>query len=111
MKTERSRRTALRNGSRSELVALLDLGSSALRLVRARIVPRGAFLILEEGRAQIRLASGGQSSLPQRAVRETLRAVDAFLDSARRRDGARVIALATAAVRDAHNAEALLGPL
>jgi exopolyphosphatase/guanosine-5'-triphosphate,3'-diphosphate pyrophosphatase len=95
----------------SEVVALLDLGSNAVRLLLARIRPGRGFAILEEERVQTRLGSGGQGTLPDAAVRKTLRAIAAFVEPARRRGIARVIALATAAVREARNAETLLEPL
>lgn len=60
---------------------------------------------------QTRLAGGRHGRLPEPAVCKTLRAVHAFLDLPRRRHVARVIALATAAVRDADNADLLLAPL
>jgi exopolyphosphatase/guanosine-5'-triphosphate,3'-diphosphate pyrophosphatase len=91
-------------------VALIDLGSNAARFLLARIQPRG-FAIVDEQRAPTRLGGARDGRLPARAVRETLRAVDAFLDLARRHKATRVIALATAAVRDADNADTLLEPL
>lgn len=96
---------------RSELVALLDLGSNAARFVLARIRSGRGFTILEEEREQTRLAGGRRGRLPGSAVRETLRAAHAFVEAAWRRGDARVIVLATAAVRDADNAETLLEPL
>jgi hypothetical protein len=93
------------------MVALLDLGSNAARFLLASIRPGRGFTILEEGRVQTRLAGGRHGRLPEPAVSKTLRAVHTFLDPSRRRDGARVIVLATAAVRDADNAELLLEPL
>jgi len=60
---------------------------------------------------QTRLAGGRHGRLPEPAVRKTLRAVHAFLDPSRHRDVPRVIALATAAVREADNADVLLEPL
>jgi exopolyphosphatase/guanosine-5'-triphosphate,3'-diphosphate pyrophosphatase len=101
-----------RGGSRlAELVALLDLGSNAARFLLVRIRPGLGFTILEEGRVQTRLAGGRHGRLPEPAVRKTLRAVHAFLDPSRHREVARVVALATAAVRDADNADVLLEPL
>ena len=95
----------------SELVALLDLGSNAARFVLVKIHPGRGFEILEERRFQTRLAGDRYGRLPGPAVRKTLRAVHAFLEPVRRRGISRVIALATAAVRDADNAESLLAPL
>jgi len=95
----------------SEVIALLDLGSNALRLVLARIRPGRGFTILEEERVPTRLAGGGRGTLPEAAVRKTLRAIAAFVEPAQRRGIGGVIALATAAVREADNAEELLEPL
>jgi exopolyphosphatase/guanosine-5'-triphosphate,3'-diphosphate pyrophosphatase len=95
----------------SELIVLVDLGSNAVRLALVKIRPGRGFTILEEQRVQTRLAGGRNGRLPGPAVRETLRAVHAFLASTGSRRVARVIALATAAVRDADNADLLLAPL
>jgi exopolyphosphatase/guanosine-5'-triphosphate,3'-diphosphate pyrophosphatase len=93
------------------VIALLDLGSNAARFMLVKIRPGRGFVILEEERVQTRLAGSGRTTLPAPAVRKTLRAIHGFLEPARRRGIARVVALATSAVRDADNAELLLGPL
>src|SRR5262245_53005664 len=95
----------------SEVIALLDLGSNAARFMLVKVRPGRSFAILEEERVQTRLAGGGRASLPVSAVRRTLRAIHRFLEPARRHGITRVIALATAATREADNAELLLGPL
>jgi len=91
--------------------ALLDLGSNAARFLLVEIRPGRGFEILEEHRVQTRLGGDRYGRLPGPAVRKTLRAVHAFLEPAHRSGISRVITLATAAVRDADNAESLLGPL
>jgi len=92
-------------------VALLDLGSNAARFLLVKIRPGRGFEILEERRIQTRLGGDRHGRLPGPAVRKTLRAAHAFLAPVRRRNSTRVIALATAAVRDADNADSLLVPL
>jgi exopolyphosphatase/guanosine-5'-triphosphate,3'-diphosphate pyrophosphatase len=92
-------------------VALLDLGSNAARFLLVEIRPGRGFEILKERRVQTRLGGDRSGRLPGPAVRKTLRAAHAFLEPGRRRGISRVIALATAAVRDADNAESLLTPL
>jgi exopolyphosphatase/guanosine-5'-triphosphate,3'-diphosphate pyrophosphatase len=94
----------------SELIALLDLGSNAVRMSLVKIRPGRGFTILEEGRVQTRLAGGRDRRLPERAVRETLRAIHGFLARVQPRV-TRILAVTTAAVRDADNAERLLTPL
>lgn len=96
----------------SELVAVVDLGSTAVRLLLARIVPDVGYRILAQERVPTRLGGGPPGMLPRAAIDGTLRAVHRFFTryTANGR-GPRVIAVATSAVRDAGNRERLLGPL
>jgi exopolyphosphatase / guanosine-5'-triphosphate,3'-diphosphate pyrophosphatase len=96
----------------AELVAVVDLGSAAVRFLLARINPDSGFHLLVEEREPTRLGGGKTGVLPREAVHETLRAVHRFfarhsLDGR----GPRVIAIATSAVREARNREQLLEPL
>src|SRR5262245_8837613 len=95
----------------SERLAVLDVGSNALRLVLARLTPGVEFRVLRQERIQTRLAGNRRGLLPRAAVDQTLRAVRRFLAEVRRARPPRVLAVATAAVRDAPNAERLLGAL
>jgi exopolyphosphatase/guanosine-5'-triphosphate,3'-diphosphate pyrophosphatase len=102
----------------TEMVALLDFGSNAVRFVLARVKRGSGFRLLREERTQTRLGGGRPGTLPPAAVDETLRAVRRFMRDVRRDqqkwdDGhsLKIIAIATSAVRDADNRERLLGPL
>lgn len=95
----------------AERLAVLDLGSNAVRLVLARVTPGVEFRVLCQERVQTRLAADRRGVLPRRAIDETIRAILAFLREVRRDTPPRVVAIATAAVRDAPNADRLLGPL
>jgi exopolyphosphatase/guanosine-5'-triphosphate,3'-diphosphate pyrophosphatase len=95
----------------SELLALLELGSNATRCLLARIDPGIDFQILHQERVQTRLGDGEPGALPREAVDQTLAAVRGFLDRVRNGNGLRVVAVATAAVRDAANRDRLLDPL
>lgn len=102
----------------AELVALLDFGSNAVRFVLARIKPTVGFRVLYEERRQTRLGGGRSGTLPRGAVDATLRAVRQFLREIRFdfEDSddewpPRIIAVATAAVREAANPDRLLGPM
>ena len=99
--------------ARRRRVALVELGSNAVRLILARIRPRDRFDVLREERVQTRLGAGRPGTLPRRAVEETVDAVRRFLAEVRDGEEARprVLAVATSAVRDAVNREQLLGPL
>lgn len=96
----------------AELVAIVDLGSTAVRLLLARIVPGARYRVLVQERVPTRLGGGAPGTLPRAAVDETLRAVRHFFArySSRRR-GPRIVAVATSAVRDAAHRERLLSPL
>jgi len=94
-----------------ERVAVLDVGSNAVRFVLACVTPGVEFRVLRQERVQTRLAGSRRGLLPRAAVEQTIRAVRRFLAEVRRRGSPRVIAVATAAVRDAPNADRLLGAL
>ena len=95
-----------------ELVAVVDLGSTAVRFLLARIKPDSEAEVLVEERVPTRLGSGAPGILPREAMDETRRAVHRFFarNSLNGR-GPRIIAIATSAVRDARNRERLLEPL
>ena len=98
---------------RTDLVAIVDLGSAAVRFIIARIRPSARYFILVEERVPTRLGSGAPGTLPMRAIARTIRAVHRFFArySPQRREGPRIVAIATSAVRDARNRERLLDPL
>src|SRR5262249_60120519 len=93
----------------SERLAVLDLGSNAVRLILARVTPGVEFRVLRQERVQTRLAGNRRGLLPRAGVRQTLRAVSRFLADVREDSDPRVVAVATAAVRDAPDAHPLLG--
>jgi exopolyphosphatase/guanosine-5'-triphosphate,3'-diphosphate pyrophosphatase len=95
----------------ADSVALLDLGSNAVRFLLVQVTPGAEYRVLREERIQTRLGDSPSGQLPARAVRDTLRGVRRFLQDVRNGQDPRVVAIATAAVREASNAEDLLGPL
>jgi len=95
----------------AERLAVLDLGSNAVRLVLASVTPGVEFRVLRQERVQTRLAAHRRGLLPPAGIEQTLRAIKRFLADARRSNPPRVLAVATAAVRDAANADRLLAPL
>jgi len=98
-------------GGVAELVAVLELGSNATRCLLARVSPGVGFQVIDEERVQTRLGGGPPGTLPREAVDQTLLVVHRFLQRVRSGNGLRVLAVATAAVRDAQNREHLLEPL
>jgi exopolyphosphatase / guanosine-5'-triphosphate,3'-diphosphate pyrophosphatase len=95
----------------SEMVALIDLGSNAARFVLARLERHGGFTIVEQNRVQTRLGSGRDGFLCPRAVDQTVEATGRFLQRVRSSVDPRVLAIATAAVRDAQNRDLLVARL
>ncbi len=96
----------------AELVAVVDLGSTAVRLLLARVAPHTGYRVLAEERVPTRLGGGAPGTLPRGAIDKTLRAVHRFFARySPNGRGPRVVALATSAVRDAANRERLLDPL
>jgi exopolyphosphatase / guanosine-5'-triphosphate,3'-diphosphate pyrophosphatase len=101
------------NGAEAaELVAVVDLGSTAVRLLVARVTPDAGYRVLAEERVATRLGSGAPGTLPREAIDATLRTVHRFFARYSPTDrGPRIVAVATSAVRDAENRERLLDPL
>jgi exopolyphosphatase/guanosine-5'-triphosphate,3'-diphosphate pyrophosphatase len=95
----------------AELVALVDLGSNASRFLLARVVEGRGFQVLLKERVQTRLGEGPPGRLRRAAVDATLDCVHRFLRQVRSGQSPRVLAIATAAVRDAANRHLLLDAL
>jgi exopolyphosphatase / guanosine-5'-triphosphate,3'-diphosphate pyrophosphatase len=95
-----------------ELLALVDLGSNAARFVLARIDHGVGYRVLQKERIQTRLGGGSGGELPRAAVDLTLSAVRGFLGRlGTNGTPVRLMAVATAAVREAPNRECLLDVL
>ncbi|GEM_PF-1496132 len=92
------------------VVLLLDLDSSAIRVSQARIVPGVAFRVDREKPIQARQANGGPD-LPASAVRDTIKAVRAYLQDLRAEGDVPVLVVASAAMRGAAGAAHLLDQL
>ena len=90
---------------------MLDIGSNAARFLLARIVPGSGYRVLQRQRVITRLAGGKPGTLPRKGVKAVLRGAHRFLRDVRNGAEPRVLAVATAAVRDAENSRRLLGPL
>jgi len=96
----------------SDLVAVVDLGSTAVRFLLAEVRPDSGYRVVAQERVPTRLGGGAPGTLPRAAIDDTLHAVHRFFRRyAGHERGPRVVAVATSAVRDARNRERLLGPL
>ncbi len=95
----------------SEFLALVELGSNAVRCLVASILPGVGFQVLQEKRVQTRLSAGRPGVLSPLAIKDTTETVRQFLREARREYQPRILAVATSAVRDATNRKDLLEKL
>src|SRR5262249_61436881 len=90
---------------------ILDLGSNATRLLLARVDPGDGFRIVRDQRVQTRLGGGPPGKLSRAAIARALETVRSFLASVGGGTKPRVLAVATAAVREAANQGHLLEAL
>lgn len=94
-----------------EFVALIELGSNAVRCLLAAITPGSGFEVVLEEREQTRLGSGPPGELPLAAIQKTVNVARRFLRGVRAQYQPRILAVATSAVRDATNRGELLSKL
>ncbi len=96
--------------SRGRVVGFIDLGSNSLRLLVARIRPRGAVRVLNEAKHMVRLGEGAMVAheLQPAAMARTLETLRSFASMCRSYGAEDYYAVATAAVRDAANGEDFL---
>src|ERR687895_305325 len=94
----------------SELVAVLDMGASAIRLVIAEHSPGGGIQVVEEASRGILLGRDAFSSgsFRARTIDVALTALEGFRQIIDRYGVRRVRAVATSAVREARNADMFL---
>ena len=59
----------------TRLVAVVDLGSTAVRFRLVRIAPGAGYRVLAQERVETRLGDGAPGTLSRAAIDETLRAV------------------------------------
>ncbi|HEU5305495.1 MAG TPA: hypothetical protein VFU40_12675 [Gemmatimonadales bacterium] len=90
---------------RPERLAAIDVGSNTVLLTVAEYDPETGLVVVEEGENQPRLGAGLGASgrLNEEAMRRALEALTSMRDTCRRLGVSRLAAVATAAVREAHN--------
>lgn len=95
---------------RGTVLAVVDLGSNAVRLQIAQVAASGPALVLAEDRAAVRLGEQvfRTGRLAVQAIARTAVALERFAKLADRAGAAHVRAVATSAVREASNRAALI---
>lgn len=91
-------------------VAAIDVGSNSIRQVIADVSPTGAIRTVDELKATPRLGAGvaATGTLSPEAMRRALDALARMATLATQMEAARVVAVATSAVRDAANGQAFV---
>lgn len=91
-------------------LAVIDLGSNAVRLLLADYRPGAAFKFVETARRRVRLSEGmgEENALQPAAVERTVVVLKMFREYCISKGAGRIVAVATAAVRDAANREEFL---
>lgn len=91
-------------------LAVIDLGSNAVRLLLVDYQPGVAFKFIETSRRRVHLSEGmsEDNALQPAAVERTLAVLKMFCEYCASKDAGRIVAVATAAVRDAANREEFL---
>ncbi len=89
----------------SETIGIMDLGSHSFRLQVFRLWPDGAFRMVSQAKAVVRLAGAFEPDgrIGEDGLQRTLAALKDFLRLGRTQGVTRYVAVATAAVRQAEN--------
>lgn len=90
-------------------IAAIDVGTNSVHMVIAKFMPDGSFITLAKERMQVRLGSGG-ADMTELQPEAADRAIAALLECSyiANAHNAEIIAVATSAVREAHNASDFL---
>ena len=88
-----------------ERLAAIDIGSNSIHMVVAEAVPHGGYRVLGREREMVRLGKTGlgEGALSEAAMQDGLEALAKMTTIARLKGAARVVAVATSAVREAAN--------
>lgn len=97
----------------ARIVAFMDLGTNSLRLLLVRLQPHHASTILTELRQSVRLGDDAFATqhLQPEAMAHTVAAVKAFAEVARAHGAEEIVAVGTAATREAANQAEFLARL
>ena len=87
------------------VIGIIDLGSNSVRLLLVRIFQDGNVAVLNQVKHMVRLGEGGflRNRLQEETMSRTITVLRGFADMCTVYGAAEIIAIATAAVRDAEN--------
>src|SRR5215471_12106599 len=104
------RRRTLLISAEARTVAFMDIGTNSIRLLLVRLHPNHSYTILTELRQIVRLGEGEFVSqhLQPAAMERTVQVAKEFAELARANGADEIIAVATAATREADNQDAFV---
>ncbi len=93
-----------------KVIAIIDLGSNSARLLIARILACGSYTILNRVKHMVRLGENAfqEKKLQEPAMQRTLLVLRSFMSMCQTYGVEEILPMATAAVRDADNAQEFL---
>lgn len=88
-----------------KVVGIIDLGSNSVRLLLVRIFSDGSVAVLNQVKHMVRLGEGGflHNRLQEETMSRTIAVLRGFADMCTVYGASEIVAIATAAVRDAEN--------
>lgn len=88
-----------------KVVGIIDLGSNSVRLLLVRIFSDGSVAVLNQVKHMVRLGEGGflHNRLQEETMTRTIAVLRGFADMCTVYGASEIVAIATAAVRDAEN--------
>ncbi len=92
------------------IIGLIDLGSNSARLLIVRLLPSGSYTVLNRVKHMVRLGENAfqKKLLQEDAMQRTLVVLQAFAGMCKTYGAHEIVAMATAAARDADNAKEFL---
>src|SRR5207248_1912913 len=95
-----------RRADSAKRIAAIDVGSNSIRQIIADVSPDGSIVVVDEMKAAPRLGAGLEETgrLDDQAMARAVDALRNMATLAKKIDADLVVAVATSAVRDAHNA-------
>lgn len=93
-----------------EKIGIIDLGSNSVRLILMRIYPNGSFKLIDEIKESVRLSQGmdQDGNLRTETIKRTIETIRFFTKLCNTNGIEKIIAVATAAVRQATNQQEFL---
>ncbi len=93
-----------------KVIGIIDLGSNSARLLLVEVASDGAYKVLNRVKQMVRLGENAftEKRLQEPAMQRTLFVLRSFMDMCRNYGVTEMLPMATAAVRDAYNAQEFL---